>query len=232
MLPQLNNSLHSICLHFCVISVSWLEPNWYTLFPNDHQFDHQPQPHSLPGFIPHPPSLQRTGQKEFDWSLSECFYLIVLQVFKTWWPSSLCEYWLLQIKWTKTNWLKTTLLLERDAVSAPKKLFFNQLYFHLKERQEGTLFFSRRRCVCVCVCMRARACAHVLRYVWFSVTPRTVARQAPIFMEFSRQEYWSGLPFLPPGDLHDPGIQPESLEPPALAGGFFTSRSPGRPRMI
>ena len=42
-------------------------------------------------------------------------------------------------------------------------------------------------------------------------------------MGFSRQEYWSGLPCLPPGDLPNPGIKPESLKFPALAGGFFTT---------
>ena len=41
-------------------------------------------------------------------------------------------------------------------------------------------------------------------------------------MEFSRQEYWSELPCPPPGDLPDPGMEPASLMPPALAGGFFT----------
>ena len=45
-------------------------------------------------------------------------------------------------------------------------------------------------------------------------------------MEFSRQEYWSGLPFPPPGDLPDPGIEPMS---PALAGGFFTTEPPEKP---
>ena len=39
-------------------------------------------------------------------------------------------------------------------------------------------------------------------------TPQTSAFQVPLFMEFSRQEYWSGLPFPTPGDLHDPGIEP------------------------
>ena len=43
------------------------------------------------------------------------------------------------------------------------------------------------------------------------VTPCTVAHQAPLSMEFSRQEYWSGLPFPSPGDLPDPGIKPKSL---------------------
>ena len=51
-----------------------------------------------------------------------------------------------------------------------------------------------------------------------SVTPWAVASQAPLSMGSPRQEYWSGLPFLPPGDLPDPGVKPES----ALAGGFFT----------
>ena len=54
-------------------------------------------------------------------------------------------------------------------------------------------------------------------------TPRTVAHQAPLSMGFSRQEDWSGLPSLPPGDLPDPGIEPTSLMSPALADGFFTT---------
>jgi len=47
-------------------------------------------------------------------------------------------------------------------------------------------------------------------------------------MEFSSQEYWSGLPFPIPGDLPDPGIEPASLASPTLAGGFFTSLPPGQ----
>ena len=54
-------------------------------------------------------------------------------------------------------------------------------------------------------------------------TPWTVAHQAPLSMGFSRQEYCSGLPFPPPGDLLDPGIKPVSHRSPALAGGFFTT---------
>ena len=45
-------------------------------------------------------------------------------------------------------------------------------------------------------------------------------------MGFLGQEYWSGLPFPSPGDLHDPGIEPASL---ALSGGFFTAEAPGNP---
>ena len=47
--------------------------------------------------------------------------------------------------------------------------------------------------------------------------------QAPLSVGFSKQEYWSGLPFLPPRDLPDPGVEPASLMSPALAGGFFTA---------
>ena len=59
--------------------------------------------------------------------------------------------------------------------------------------------------------------------VWLCVTPWTVAHQAPLSMEFSRQEYWSRLTFPLPKELLDPGIEPTSLTSPALAGGFFTA---------
>ena len=51
----------------------------------------------------------------------------------------------------------------------------------------------------------------------------TVAHQAPLSIGFSRQEFWSGLPFPSPEDLPDPGIEPASLMSPALADGFFTT---------
>ena len=65
----------------------------------------------------------------------------------------------------------------------------------------------------------ACVCAQSLSHVQLFVTPETVARQVALSMEFSRQGYWSGLPFPSPGDLTDPGIEPTSL---ALAGKFFT----------
>ena len=58
-------------------------------------------------------------------------------------------------------------------------------------------------------------------------TPWTAAYQTPPSMGFSRQEYWSGCPFPLPGDLPNPGIETMS---PALAGGFFTTVTSGRPR--
>ena len=60
-------------------------------------------------------------------------------------------------------------------------------------------------------------------------TPWTVANQAPPSMGFSRQEYWSGLPFPSPGDLPNPGIEPGS---PALQADTLPSESPGKPISI
>ena len=62
-----------------------------------------------------------------------------------------------------------------------------------------------------------------LSHVWLFATSWTVACQAPLSMGLSRQEYWSELPFPPPWDLPNPGIEPMSLASPALAGGFFTT---------
>ena len=58
--------------------------------------------------------------------------------------------------------------------------------------------------------------------------PWNVARQALPSMGFLRQEYWSGLPFPSAGDLPDPGVETTL---PALAGGFFTTEPPGKPRI-
>ena len=62
-----------------------------------------------------------------------------------------------------------------------------------------------------------------------SVTPWTAAHQAPPSMRFSRQEYWSGLPFPSPGDLPAPGIEPRA---PALQADVLTSEPPGKPIYI
>ena len=88
----------------------------------------------------------------------------------------------------------------------------------LKERA-----FSIKKAVLSC-------CSHV----WLFVTLWIITHQAPLSMGFSRQEYWSGLLCLPPGDLPHPcllgllhwqvgSLQPMSLRSPALAGGFFTT---------
>ena len=77
--------------------------------------------------------------------------------------------------------------------------------------------------ISVCVCVHSHALS--LSVVSDSATPWTVAQQAPLFMGSSRQEYWIGLPFPPPGALPHPGIECMS---PTLAGGFFTTEPPGK----
>ena len=78
-------------------------------------------------------------------------------------------------------------------------------------------------CVCVCVCARARAkslylCPTLCNPMDYSLPGSSVY-----------QEYWSGLPYPPPGDLPDPGIKPASLRSPALIGRFLTTGPPGKP---
>ena len=68
----------------------------------------------------------------------------------------------------------------------------------------------------MCTCAKLLQSCPTLWTLW------TVARQAPLPVGFSRQEYWSRLPCPPPEDLPDPGGEPVSLTSPALAGGFFT----------
>ena len=67
----------------------------------------------------------------------------------------------------------------------------------------------------------------VLSRVGLFATPWTTAHQALLPMGFSRQEYWTGLPFPNPGDLPDSGIKPKCLESPELVGGLFTTERPG-----
>ena len=69
------------------------------------------------------------------------------------------------------------------------------------------------------MCLVAQSCSTLCN-------PWTGACQAPLFMEFSRQEYWSRLPFPSPGDLPKPGIEPRSL---TLQADFLPSESPGKP---
>ena len=68
--------------------------------------------------------------------------------------------------------------------------------------------------------------ACMLSHIRLFVTPWTVACKAPLSIEFSREEYWSELPFPTPRDLSDPGIEPVS---PVLAGKFFTTEPLAKP---
>ena len=71
------------------------------------------------------------------------------------------------------------------------------------------------------------SCECVFSHVQLLVTLWTVGNLVSLYMEFSRQEYWSGSPFPFPGELPDPGFEPESSVSPALAGRFFTTELPG-----
>ena len=82
-------------------------------------------------------------------------------------------------------------------------------------------FFSLFPCV---------LCAQSLSHVLLFATPWTMTHQDHLSMEFSRQEYWGGLPFPTPDNLPNPGIEFTSFASPALAGGFFITAQPGQPK--
>ena len=81
---------------------------------------------------------------------------------------------------------------------------------------------SRYKRVCVCVCIQACTLS-CFSHVPLFATLWIVVHQASLSMGFSIQEYWSGLPCPPPGDLPKSGIEPTSLTSPALTGGFFST---------
>ena len=97
--------------------------------------------------------------------------------------------------------------------------FFVIRHPHCTEAQEVTCVVTSR------VLLTARVCS-LLSHVRLSVTPLSITFQAPLSLEFSRQEYLNRLPFPTPGDLLDPGIE---LASPAWAGTFFTTVSPTVP---
>ena len=84
---------------------------------------------------------------------------------------------------------------------------------------QSILCWVHTLCLCVCVCV---SCSVVSD----SETPWTVAHQTPLSVEFSKQEHWSGLPFLSPGDLPNPGIEPGSSP---LQADSLLSEPPGKP---
>ena len=77
--------------------------------------------------------------------------------------------------------------------------------------------------MCMCVC--------ALSHVQLFANPWTVGHQAPLSMQFSRKEYWSGLLFPTPGDLPSAGIKPTFLASSALAGRFLTTAPPRMPKL-
>ena len=95
-----------------------------------------------------------------------------------------------------------------------------QFWIGKKKSYEG--HYRESDAICCYCCLVAKSCPTFC-------DPRTVARQSSLSMGFSRQEYWSGLPFPSPGNFPDPGVEPRS---PALADSFFTSEPPGKSSVV
>ena len=93
-------------------------------------------------------------------------------------------------------------------------------------KEVGLCIYIYYVCVCVRVCVCTRACS--LSCVQLC-DPMDESPPGSSVREFSSQEYWSGLPFPPSGDLPNPGTEPAS---PALAGKFFTTELPGMPHLL
>ena len=113
-------------------------------------------------------------------------------------------------------------LLFKFFLSSPVPLFFFIrilslfLFITVKHR------VSRHTSLCLPWAVMIACVLSRFSHFWLSMTLWTVACQAPLSMGFSRQEYRSELPCLPPQDLPDPQVKPASLMAPALAGRFFT----------
>ena len=91
------------------------------------------------------------------------------------------------------------------------------------------LYFSHHLTLFYTIFLGKEVWMCMLSHIQLFVTPWTVAHQAPLLMEFSRQGYWSVLPFLTAGVLPNLETEPTSPASPALAGGFFTTEPPEKP---
>ena len=102
------------------------------------------------------------------------------------------------------------------------------IYFSLGYFSTGFILFLHLKQIPLSSHFNFRFCHAMLSqfsHAWLLGTLETVTHQAPLSVGFSRQEYWSGFPWPPLGDLPDPGIGHASLTSPALAGRFFTTSS-------
>ena len=123
----------------------------------------------------------------------------------------------------RTASLKTTLRLIRHGPYIILPIFY--FTFSMREDTLGIYSFSSPFFSGHHFCFELTWLARVLNSF---ATAWTAAHQTHLPKGFSRQEYWSGFSLPSPGDLPDPGIQPESPVSPALAGEFFTTESPGK----
>ena len=120
-------------------------------------------------------------------------------------------------EWLRSHRERMTLKRKKDAKTEPWGVR------HERDRERQPKMVRKWRCGAQAMC---QAC--VLGHVQLSATPWTVARQAPLSMEFPRQEYWRGLPFPPPAILPSPGIKPESPVSPALQADSLPAEPSGK----
>ena len=112
-------------------------------------------------------------------------------------------------------------LVSNFHLSLKLQLLFSWSHVWVLWKGEGSQHWNHSAWHTCCV-----VCAQLFSCVWLFATPWTIARQAPLSMRFSRQEYWSEVPFPSLGDRPHQGIEFMS---PALAGRFSTTEPPGKP---
>ena len=121
----------------------------------------------------------------------------------------------------------SSIFVDPREIAIKKQLSFNSYEASILVVEERKQHFLD---VCVCMCVCVCVCVYIYIYILSHFSPIklfatlwTITRQAPLSIGLSSQEYLSGLPCLPPGDLPDPGIKPLSLISPVLTGKFFTT---------
>ena len=131
--------------------------------------------------------------------------------------------WKVKVKSLSCVWFLATPCTA--AYQAPPSMGFSMQEYWSGVGVTGPIFNSQSLSLPTCVKVKVKS----LSRVWLSAGLWTVAHQAPLSMGFSRQEYWSGLPFPSPGDLPHPGIEPRS---PTLQADALTSAPPGKPCIV
>ena len=167
-------------------------------------------------------SLLETKCLKWSWlfSFSYTLHLIHQEILWTL-PSDLFRIWSNHCRLSWSHPPHSPELLQNFLNAILFLLLFSCILLSTKRLEFSLKILTPITFLCACLqCVPSR-----FSWVWLFVTPWTVAHQAPLSMEFSRQGYWSGLPCPSPGDLPDSGIKLASLTSPALAGGLPSSFS-------
>ena len=165
------------------------------------------------GGRPHRQNVGHLGEQEAPGYGVLGFYVVVVLIVVQW----LNHIWLFATPWTAVRQASLSMTISRSLLklmSIESVMPSNQLIL-CRSLSPPPIFMK----------VKVKSLSRVQLFA----TPWTVAHQAPLSMGFSRQEYWSGLPFPSPGDLPDPGIKPKS---PTLQADTLTSEPPGKPRVI